>query len=239
MYMLAFESSAKAASAALAKDGALVSQFFHCSGLTHSKTLLPMAEDLLKNCGLTMKDIDVVAVSHGPGSFTGVRIGVATVKGLCWGSDKPAVGVSTLEAMAYNGLCAKEGSIICCAMDARRSQIYNALFTFENGELKRLCPDRAIALAELSEELKECSRPIFVVGDGAVLCCEHLEKSGISSTLAPEGIRMQNAWGVCLAARDKSPAPASELIPVYLRLSQAERERLERINNEAEIDKGE
>lgn len=231
MYMLAFESSAKAASVALAKDGQLVSQYFHHSGLTHSRTLLPMAEDLLKNCGLAIADIDVVAVAHGPGSFTGVRIGVSTAKGLCWGADKPAIGVSTLEAMAYNGECAPEGSLICCAMDARRSQVYNALFTFACGALKRLCPDRAISLDQLSGELKTCQKSIFIVGDGAELCYNYLKSQGLNATLAPECVRMQNAWGVCRAAGALEPRPAGELLPVYLRLSQAERERLERLND--------
>lgn len=235
MYLLAFESSAKAASVALAKDGALVAQYFQASGLTHSRTLLPMAEDLLKNCGLAIGDVDVVAVSHGPGSFTGVRIGVAAVKGLCWGADKPAVGVSTLEAMAYNGVCAGEGKIICCAMDARRNQVYNALFTFEHGVLHRLCPDRAIGLAELAEELKGQEKDIFVVGDGAQLCYNYLKNVELNVTLAPEQIRMQNAWGVCRAAEGKETKDAGALLPVYLRLSQAERERLERMKEKGEL----
>ena len=235
MYLLAFESSAKAASVALAKDGTLVAQYFQASGLTHSRTLLPMAEDLLKNCGLAIKDVDAVAVSHGPGSFTGVRIGVAAVKGLCWGADKPAVGVSTLEAMAYNGESIGEGKIICCAMDARRNQVYNALFSFECGELKRLCPDRAIGLAELAEELKKQEKDIFVVGDGAQLCYNYLKNVGINVTLAPEQLRMQNAWGVCRAAAGKEVQEAGALLPVYLRLSQAERERLERLKEKGEL----
>lgn len=230
MIILALESSAKSASVAVSKDGSLLAQSYQFSGLTHSRTLLPMAEDLLKNAGLTMADIDCVAVAHGPGSFTGVRIGVSAAKGLCWGADKNAVGVSTLEAMAWNGECAPKGSIICCAMDARRNQVYNALFAFENGQPRRLCPDRAIGLAELAEELKNCEKNIFVVGDGAVLCYNYLKDVLENVSIAPETIRMQSAWGVCRAAAGKTPAPASELIPVYLRLSQAERERLERMN---------
>ena len=229
MYMLAFEASAKAASVALARDGALIAQYFQCSGFTHSRTLLPMAEDLLRAQELKPTDIDCFAVSHGPGSFTGVRIGIATVKGLCWGAQKPAVGVSTLEAMAYNGECAAPGSIICCAMDARRSQVYNALFTFSDGKPVRLCDDRAIGLDELTNELKSAKKGIFVVGDGAVLCYNHLDKYLPDVTLAPEGMRYQNAWGVCRAAFGAAPAPADRLLPVYLRLSQAERERLERL----------
>ena len=126
MLILAMESSAKAASVALVRDGTLVAQSSQCSGLTHSRTLLPMAEDLLKNAGVRLSEVDRFAVAHGPGSFTGVRIGVAAVKGLAWAAEKPAVGVSTLEAMAWHGVAAGEGSLVCCAMDARRNQVYNA-----------------------------------------------------------------------------------------------------------------
>ncbi len=235
MIILALESSAKAASVALSKDGSLLAQSYQLSGLTHSRTLLPMAEDLLKNADLKISDVDCVAVAHGPGSFTGVRIGVSAAKGLCWGADKPAVGVSTLEAMAWNGEYAGEGPIICCAMDARRNQVYNALFTFENGAPMRLCKDRAISLAELYEELKGEEKPIVLIGDGAQLCYNYLKDILPNVSLAPESLRMQNAWGVCRAAEKKESAPASDLIPVYLRLSQAERERLERLNKQKEI----
>ncbi len=232
MLILALESSAKAASVALGRDGKLLAQSIQNSGLTHSRTLLPMAEDMLKNCGLAMSDIDAVAVAHGPGSFTGVRIGVAAAKGLCWGADKPAIGVSTLEAMAWGAECVPEGSLICCAMDARRSQVYNALFSFENRELKRLTPDRAISLGELGEELKNEERAIYVLGDGGELCYNYLSKLLSNVSLAPEGVRMQSAWGVCRAAEGKTPVSGGELLPVYLRLSQAERERLERLNKQ-------
>ena len=139
MLILAMESTAKAASVALVRDGVLVAQSTQCSGLTHSRTLLPMAEQALRQSGLTLRDMDAVAVARGPGSFTGIRIGVSAAKGLCWGADKPAVGVSTLEAMAWNAVdCARPGSLICCAMDARRSQIYNALFRIEKtGDAER------------------------------------------------------------------------------------------------------
>ncbi len=231
MLILALESSAKAASCALVRDGGLVAQSFLNSGLTHSRTLLPMAEDMLKNAGLEIKDIDCVAVAQGPGSFTGIRIGVAAVKGLCWGADKPAVGVSTLEAMAAPAVWAGEGATLCCAMDARRNQVYNALFRIENGEIKRLCPDRAISLAELGEELKAINGTIWVMGDGGKLCFDTLGERFPNMRLAPEGARLQCALGVALAARVKTPVSAGELLPVYLRLSQAERERLERMNN--------
>jgi len=233
MLMLGLESSAKAASAALARDGVLLDMEFQNNGLTHSRTLLPMAETVLARQGLSFGDLDAVAVAHGPGSFTGIRIGVSTVKGICWGSGKPGIGVSTLEAMAWNGERAPEGSVICCAMDARRSQVYNALFEFRNGKPQRLTKDRAISLEDLTEELKMLEKEIFVLGDGAELCYNHLLKNIPALTLAPETVRMQNAWGVCRAAAGEVPVPAGALLPVYLRLSQAERERLERMNKES------
>ena len=234
MLLLALESSAKAASAALSRDGRLLAQSYQCGGLTHSRTLLPMTEDLLKNCDVRLADVDAVAVAHGPGSFTGVRIGVATAKGLCWGADKPCVGVSTLEAMAWNGECAGAGedAVFCCVMDARRSQVYNALFTFRGGALERLCPDRAVSLDELAGELETVGKKVFFLGDGAELCYNVLRDRIPQAVLAPENIRMQSAWGVCRAVEGKTPRPAGELLPVYLRLSQAERERLERKKKE-------
>ena len=232
MLILAFESTAKAASAALVRDGKLVSQYSQCSGLTHSRTLLPMGEDMLKNAELTLGDVDLIAVAHGPGSFTGVRIGVSMVKGLAWASDKPCVGVSTLEAMAWHGLAA--GGLICPVMDARRSQVYNALFRMEDGRPVRLTEDRPIALTELAEELRAYKERVFLVGDGAELSFRTLSALGLPCDLAPENLRMQSAWGVAMAAMDKEPGSADSLLPVYLRLSQAERERQERLDRENE-----
>ena len=228
MLILAFESSAKPASAALVKDGQLLSQYMQCSALTHSRTLLPMAEDMLKNAELRLSDVDLIAVAHGPGSFTGIRIGVATVKGLAWAAEKPCVGVSTLEAMAWHGLAV--GGYICPVMDARRSQVYNALFKIENGRPVRMTEDRPIALDELSKEVSALSAPVFLVGDGAALCFEYFTAHGIPCVMAPDNLRWQDAWGVAMAAADKTPGNADELLPVYLRLSQAERERQERLS---------
>lgn len=230
MLILAFESSAKAASVALCRDGHLVSQYSQCSGLTHSRTLLPMAEDMLKNAELTLRDVDLIAVAHGPGSFTGIRIGVSTVKGLAWAGDKPCVGVSTLEAMAWHGLAA--GGVVCPVMDARRSQVYNALFEIKDGRPQRLCPDRPIALAELAEDVKKLDAPVFLVGDGAAITKAFFDAQGIPCRVAPENLLWQDAWGVAMAAMDKEPGNADSLLPVYLRLSQAERERQERLNAE-------
>ena len=220
MLILAMESSAKAASAAVARDGTLLDMQFRNDALTHSVTLLPMAEQAMRNCGLTIRDVDAVAVSRGPGSFTGIRIGVSTAKGLCWGAEKPAIGVSTLEAMAWNAGEAPADSVICCAMDARRNQVYNALFRMEDGKPQRLTDDRAIGLEELAEELRAAQKPIFVLGDGALLCYNYILEKNVPVVLAPERVRLQNAWGVCRAAEGMEPRPAAELLPRYLRLSQ-------------------
>ncbi len=229
MLILAFESSARAASVALVKDGSLVSQYSQCSALTHSRTLLPMAEDMLKNAELTIADVDLFAVAHGPGSFTGIRIGVSAVKGLAWASDKPCVGVSTLESMAWHGLAA--GGYVCPVMDARRQQVYNALFEIRDGKPVRLTEDRPIALEELAPQVRALNAPVFLVGDGPGLTAKYLESVGIPFRLAPDNLVWQSAWGVAMAALDKKPGTADDLLPVYLRLSQAERERQERMKN--------
>ena len=228
MKTLAFESSAKAASVALCEDGRLISQVVQCSGLTHSRTLLPMAEDLLRNSETEMKQIDCFAVAQGPGSFTGIRIGIATVKGLAWAADKPCIGVSTLAAMAWNGVAA--GGLICAVMDARRSEVYNALFRIEDGRPVRLCPDRAISLSALTEELRERGEAPFLVGDGTELASAFFREQHLEHRVPPENLRWQNAWGVAMEAAGKELCTSQELLPVYLRLSQAERERQARLS---------
>ena len=230
MLILALESSAKAASAAVARDGTLLDLRFQNDGLTHSRTLLPMAEDLLKNAGTGMKEIDCFAVAQGPGSFTGIRIGIATVKGLAWAAEKPCVGVSTLAAMAWNGVAA--GGLVCAVMDARRSEVYNALFRIEDGRPVRLCPDRAIRLSVLSEELRKMGEAPFLVGDGTELAADFFREQGLDFRMPPENLRWQNAWGVAMEAAGQKPGTSQELLPVYLRLSQAERERQARLNRE-------
>ena len=233
MKILAFESSAKAASTALLSDGLLLAEYTQNSGQTHSRTLMQMAKDMLTSCDLTPQDIGAVAVAAGPGSFTGVRIGMACAKGFAWGLQLPLYGVSTLEAMAYHGLAAGEGALVCAAMDARRSQIYNALFEIRGGKPVRLCEDRAISLAELGEELGKMQKSAFLVGDGAQLCYNTCLDMGIPAVLAPGNLVSQSAWGVAMAAFGQTPAPAEELLPVYLRLSQAERERQARLAAQA------
>ena len=236
MLLLAFESSAKAASVALLKDGALLGEYFQNSGQTHSRTLLKMAEDLLRNCDLTVSDLDAVAVANGPGSFTGLRIGIAAAKGIAWGREIPCVGVSTLEAMAESAYPV-DGVIVCC-MDARRNQVYNAVFRRENGVLLRICEDRAVSVEELEKELKNNENMKNLVGDGALVCYNALENKN-SYSLVPEHIRMQRASGVALAAmkqlQNGNVPDAASLTPNYLRLSQAERERNNKLQQECEV----
>ena len=230
MKILALESSATAASVALCEDEALIAQSFRDTGLTHSQTLLPMTEELLAHCGLTVADLDLIAVAAGPGSFTGLRIGVATAKGLAWAAQLPCAGCSTLEAMAWN-LAGLDGEL-CAAMDARRHQVYNARFRAETGTITRLTEDRAIALEDLIEELRGTKTTQIVLGDGARLCWEALTAAGIPARLAPPNLRQQTAWGVARLGLELAKAgrtvPPEELVPVYHRLSQAERERLAR-----------
>ena len=227
MLILALESSAKAASVALMQDAELLAQYSQCSGLTHSRTLLPMVEDMLKNTDKKLADVDFIAVAHGPGSFTGIRIGVSTVKGLAWASDKKCVGVSTLAAMAWHGAAA--GGLVCPVMDARRSQVYNALFEIKDSAPERLCRDRASELSELATELKGYDREVLLVGDGARLSFDYLTAEGISCRIAPQNLVYQSAWGVGMEALRIEPGTADDLLPVYLRLSQAERERQARL----------
>ena len=231
MLILAFETTAKACSAALHDGKALLAESVQNSGLTHSQTLMVMAEDLLKVCGRTAADVTALAVAAGPGSFTGVRIGVSAAKGFAWGAEKPVYGVSTLESMAL-GLGVWSG-YICCCMDARRNQVYNAIFLAENGELKRISEDRAIALSDLKEELAHIDGPIYLVGDGAALAHKTLSQDIPELILPPEHRMHQRAGGVALAAlaaMDRGEnADGAALQPNYLRLSQAERERMEKL----------
>lgn len=231
MMILALESSATACSAALCRDGELVAQSYQNSGLTHSRTLLPMVRDMLKNSQLTLEQVDVIAVAAGPGSFTGLRIGVATAKGLAWPGNKDCAPCSTLESMAWP-LAHMAGSLIVCAMDARRKQVYNALFLATGTGLERLTPDRAISLEDLGAELKNYENSKIVVGDGAKLCYNTLTEEGIPMALAPKHLRMQSAWGVARAAEELAArgglVKGGALVPQYHRLSQAERERLAR-----------
>ena len=231
MLILAFETSAKSCSAAIHDGKSLLAESYQNSGLTHSQTLMVMAEDLLKVCGKSAADVTHLAAAAGPGSFTGIRIGVSAAKGFAWGAEKPVYGVSTLESMAL-GLGVWSG-YICCCMDARRNQVYNAIFRAENGKLTRISEDRAIALSDLKTELENLDGPIYLVGDGAALAHKTLSQDIPELILPPEHRQHQRASGVALAAlaamERGENADGAALQPNYLRLSQAERERMEKL----------
>lgn len=222
MKILAVDTSAKSCSVAILNDNKILGSFFINTALTHSQTLLPMIDNVIKNTNTDLDSIDCFAVSSGPGSFTGVRIGVSAIKGIALPLNKPCVSVSTLEAMAYN--LSDYNCIICAVMDARCKQVYNAMFKVTNGAITRLCDDRALSIADLGEELKTINEKIILVGDGAELCYNSFKELNINVDIATESNRYQNAVGVALASIDKQFINAAELMPLYLRLPQAERE---------------
>ncbi|MGN1433639.1 MAG: tRNA (adenosine(37)-N6)-threonylcarbamoyltransferase complex dimerization subunit type 1 TsaB [Ruminococcus sp.] len=226
MKILAVDTSATAASVAVAEENKLIGEFSINTALTHSQTLIPMIDELLKNTGLSVNNIDAVAVNAGPGSFTGVRIGVAAVKGIAFPKNLPCVSVSTLESMAYNML--GNDCIVCSVMDARCSQVYNALFRVNGCSVTRMTADRALSLTDLKLELQNISEKIVLVGDGAVLCSEFLNSELENVMLAPLNNRIQTASSVAYAAFGKinngETLTSDELMPVYLRLPQAQRE---------------
>ena len=226
MKILAVDTSATAASVAVAEENKLIGEFSINTALTHSQTLMPMVDELLKNTGLSVNDIDAVAVNAGPGSFTGVRIGVAAVKGIAFPKNLHCVSVSTLESMAYNML--GNDCIVCSVMDARCSQVYNALFRVKGCTVTRMTDDRALSLTDLKNELRNINEKVVLVGDGAVLCSKFLGEELENIMLAPFNNRNQTASSVAYVAFEKinngETVKADELMPVYLRLPQAQRE---------------
>ncbi len=227
MKILALDSTAIAASVAVCEDELLLAEYTVQNGNTHSQTLLPMVETVLTQLNITPNEIDLFSISAGPGSFTGVRIGAATLKGLAFGRNAVCIGVSTLEALAQNlTVC---NGLICPVMNARRKQVYTALFRCENGVLERLMPDSAIAISELDELLSVYDEPVYLCGDGYDITKELLMHPTYST---PQRLRPQSAYSVAQVAKQMYDAGVrttdAEISPVYLRLSQAERERLER-----------
>ena len=226
MKILAIDTSATAASVCLAGEDKILGSFYTNTALTHSQTLVPMVEQVLKTTQTDVDELDYIAVNAGPGSFTGVRIGVAAAKGIAFKNNLPCVSVSTLESMAYNML--GSDCVVCAVMDARCSQVYNAMFKISGDKVERLCEDRALALSELKPELEKISEKIILVGDGADLTAKYLENSLSNVFLAPVNNRIQNASSTAMAAfksiyENKTITPA-ELMPTYLRLPQAQRE---------------
>ena len=227
MKILALDSTETTVAAAVSDDERLIASTVVNAGLNHSETLLPAIEGLLHASGLCYDDIDIFACSEGPGSFTGVRIGAATVKGIAFGRNKPCVGVSALCAMAYNFL-GFEG-IVCPVMDARRSQLYNAVFEVKNNKVTRLTPDRVISAEELAAELLNYSAPVYFCGGGYSIIRE-LCKNNPNVTETPELLKYQNGYSVALSALDKyknekNSYTDKELSPSYLRPSSAERNK--------------
>lgn len=237
MKILAIDTTAKTATAALTENESLLGLTVLNTPNTHSVTLLSMIDGILKGANVTLADIDLLVCSAGPGSFTGVRIGAAAIKGLAYPENKMCIGVSALEALALN-VTATDG-IVCPVMDARRNQLYNALFKYENGALKRLTPDRVLTSNELASELSNAPETVYLTGDGSEIAKKALE--GASVAEPHEVLRYHNAYNVAIlgyktylaASEDeKKSFTAEKLSPVYLRVSQAERERLERLEKE-------
>lgn len=233
--ILAVDTSAKPVSCALVEDDRVVAAFSANTGLTHSQTLMPMIENALSVSGKTVADLDALAVNAGPGSFTGVRIGVSAVKGLAFTSNLPCVAVSTLESMAEN-TAALPGTIICCLMDARCQQVYGALFEKDaSGAVRRLSEDEALTIAEMGERVARMRRDVILVGDGSEMCYRLWKDNVPSVYLAPPTVRYQNAAATAVIAarrfREGLTISADELLPLYLRLPQAERELNARMNN--------
>ncbi|MCM1364809.1 MAG: tRNA (adenosine(37)-N6)-threonylcarbamoyltransferase complex dimerization subunit type 1 TsaB [Faecalibacterium sp.] len=221
MKILAVDTSAVCASVAITENGKIISQCSTNAGLTHSRTLLPMIDSALKNSETKLDSIDYFACANGPGSFTGIRIGISAIKGLAYGMNKKCIAVSTLEGLAYNLL--GQDVIACAVMDARCSQVYTSLFDISESGITRLTDDEAIKIEELGEKLKAYDKKIIFVGDGAEICHRALGYS-----IAASVIRYQNAASVAFAAEnnfDESKLlTPSEIMPAYLRLPQAERE---------------
>lgn len=227
MVILGVDTSAVAAGAAIIKDGKLISETYINTGLTHSQTMLTLIDSALNAVDMSIDDVDAFAVSSGPGSFTGIRIGVSAVKGLCFAKNKPCFAVSTLEALAN---CADiDGFIICPVMDARCMQVYTALFEKTDGEIKRVTDDAPKTLEELSAELQEINKKILLIGDGADISYKFLAEKGLDVRKFSEIFKFQHASGVAITAyrnynRGEEAVSADNLVPSYLRLSQAERE---------------
>ena len=234
MKILGVDSTATAASAAVFIDGKIVSLQFSNTGLTHSQTLLPMIDTALKNASLKVDDLDFVAVSNGPGSFTGVRIGVSAVKGIAQPLDIPCVSVSTTEVIAKP--LENTGCYAVAVMDARCNQVYTAQFDCENG-FNRITPDEAITIDELGDKLKDVKKTIVLIGDGTKVAFNKLKDVLPNITVATASVVYQSAADVCVLAAEKVSVDdfkltmAHDVLPNYLRLSQAERELKKKNNN--------
>ena len=238
MITLAFDSTAKVASVAITDGDRPLAVYSIDNGLTQSELLLPMAKDALASLKLSFSDVGLLAASVGPGSFTGVRIGTALVKGIAFGKNIPCASVSTLEALAEN-VSGLDGIIVPC-MDARRGQVYSAIFECTGGGITRICEDCAISISELADMLREYSgkRKIYLCGDGYAVVKRAFAPLGIKTENTPALLLSENAYSVAKVANrmyERGECTSDvEHNPTYLRIPQAERERLERLNKETE-----
>ena len=234
MKILAVDTSAKVTSVCVTEDNRILAEFNANTSLTHSQSLLPMVDGLLKSLDLSINEIDAFACSKGPGSFTGLRIGISAIKGFAYGNQKPCAGVSTLNALAYNLI--GTDAIICPAMDARCNQVYTALFESSKAGLNRIMEDTAIPISELSEKLKAFDKDIILVGDGADLCYKALSSSLDNLYVASEQLKYQKAASVAMLAKDlfensELSFLPEDLVPAYIRLPQAQRELLKKMES--------
>lgn len=223
MKILSVDTSSNVATVAVTDDEKLICEILVNTKKTHSQTLMPMIDSALKQSELEISDIDLIASANGPGSFTGLRIGVSAVKGLSHATNIPVVGVSILEAMAYNlPFCEY---IISPIMDARRNQVYNAVYEWKNDEISEIKEPRALSIEELTEELLQMDRKVVFLGDGVSVHQEFIkEKMGEKALFAPVSAKEQRASGLAAAAKNKGKISCYELAPIYLRKPQAERE---------------
>ncbi|WP_040210663.1 tRNA (adenosine(37)-N6)-threonylcarbamoyltransferase complex dimerization subunit type 1 TsaB [Clostridium polynesiense] len=226
MRILSVESSSETASVAVVTEEGLLGEFNLNYKKQHSVLLMPMINELLKNLSLNIKDIDGFAVSKGPGSFTGLRIGMATVKGLSLGSDKPVIAISSLDALAFNIF--SSSGIICSMMDALRNNVYCCIYRYEGDELKALTDYMAVSIDEISHKLKEFDEKVYLVGDGAVLHKEVLKKNIKNCSFSPNHINIPKASALGELGLKQllkgSFDPLNQMAPIYLRKPQAERE---------------
>lgn len=238
MKILSFESTAKTASVALSVDGKTVSAFTVDAGLTHSEVLLPMAEDVLSRAKCSFDEIDAYAVVCGPGSFTGIRIGVATVKGLAFGKSRPVVALSSLRALAQNMMGIP--GLILPVIDCRRNECYCALFRSDGEKIYRLREDDQLKIADLAPILSSyAGDTVYLVGDATEKAYEILTGLGVCVTRAPIALRAPSAVNLGELALEKIARGEiqsdASVAPIYLKPAQAERERLEKENNKKEI----
>ncbi len=233
MKLLALDSSGLVASVAIVTEEAMLAEYTVNYKKTHSQTLLPMLDEIVKMTEMDLSEIDAIAVAAGPGSFTGLRIGSATAKGLGLALDKPIIAVPTLEGLAYNVFCTDR--LICPMMDARRNQVYTGLYEFNGGEIITVKQQSASSIEDILQEINQSGRKVIFIGDGTAVYKDKIEEmTKVSYEFAPVHLNRQRAGAIgalgIIYFKNNRIETALQHEPVYLRLSQAERERAEREN---------